>query len=128
MEKRTRIIVLWFLIIAGFLSHSLTDALPAFWGESIAAQDGPAPMGMITFMMSFTYVVPAIGILIAVYAKSKIWKIVNAVLACVLGVFCIFHMMELLEGPSPAQFLIMPLMAVAGILLAIDSVKYCKEL
>jgi hypothetical protein len=38
MEKKTRIIILWLLIIAGFLIHSLTDALPAFWGDSIVVE------------------------------------------------------------------------------------------
>lgn len=46
MEKKTRIIILWLLIIAGFLIHSLTDALPAFWGDSIVVEQGPAPPGM----------------------------------------------------------------------------------
>ena len=35
MEKKNRIILFWVLTIVGFLTHSLTDALPAFWGDSI---------------------------------------------------------------------------------------------
>lgn len=42
MEKKTRIIIFWLLIIAGFLIHSLTDALPAFWGDSIVVEQGSA--------------------------------------------------------------------------------------
>ena len=38
MEKKNRIILFWTLTVLGFLSHSLADALPAFWGESIVAQ------------------------------------------------------------------------------------------
>ena len=47
MEKKNRIILFWALTILGFLTHSLADALPAFWGQSIAAQPGPAPVGMM---------------------------------------------------------------------------------
>ena len=67
MEKKNRIILFWILTIVGFLTHSLVDALPAFWGDSIAAAEGPAPVGMITFMASLTYLVPVIGILLMVY-------------------------------------------------------------
>ena len=35
MEKKNRIILFWILNILGFLAHSLADALPAFWGQSI---------------------------------------------------------------------------------------------
>ena len=35
MEKKQRILLFWALTILGFLSHSLADALPAFWGQSI---------------------------------------------------------------------------------------------
>lgn len=42
MEKKNRIILFWVLTIVGFLTHSLTDALPAFWGDSIVAAQGPA--------------------------------------------------------------------------------------
>lgn len=36
MEKKNRITLFWTLTILGFLAHSLADALPAFWGQSIA--------------------------------------------------------------------------------------------
>ena len=127
MEKKTRIIFFWLLIIAGFITHSLTDALPAFWGDSIAAEQGPAPVGMMIFMVTFIYLIPVIGILLMVYGKSKVTKVINAVLACVMGAFGICHMAELIDGTNPAQFPVMPTMAVIGVLLAIDSVKICKK-
>ena len=127
MEKKTRIIIFWLLIIAGFLIHSLTDALPAFWGDSIVVEQGPAPVGKMVFMVIFIYLIPVIGILLMAYGRSKMTKVINAVLACIMGVFGICHMAELIGGTNPAQFPVMPTMAVIGVLLAIDSVIICKE-
>jgi len=127
MEKNNRIVILWILVITGFLTHTLADLMPAFWGESVAAMEGPAPAGMVAFMMSFTYIVPALGILLVSYCKGRGGRIANAILACVIGLFCIFHMAELLEGSCLAQYFILPVMAVVGVLLAVESVKYCKK-
>ena len=88
MEKKNRIILFWTLTILGFLSHSLADALPAFWGQS---------------------------------------KVINAVLACFVALFTLLHMSELLEAFNPVQLFIMPMMFVVALLMAIDSVKVCKE-
>lgn len=127
MEKKNRIVLFWALTILGFLSHSLTEALPAFWGDSIAAQQGPAPVGMMAFMSCLTYLVPTVGILLVVYGSGKTAKVVNAVLACFMALFTLLHMCELMECFNPVQLLIMPVMFVVALLMAIDSVKLCKE-
>ena len=126
MEKKNRIILFWILTILGFLAHSLADALPAFWGQSIAAQPGPAPVGMMSFMVCLTYLVPVIGILLMVYG-GKTARMINAVLSCFLALFTLLHMSELLEAFNPVQLLVMPMMFVLALLMAIDSVKVCKE-
>lgn len=126
MEKKNRIILFWILTIVGFLTHSLTDALPAFWGESIAAAEGPAPVGMISFMVCMTYLIPVAGILLVVYG-GKTAKIINAALACIMALFTLLHMSELIEEFNAAQLFIMPMMFVLALLMSIDSVKICKE-
>jgi hypothetical protein len=126
MEKKNRIVLFWTLTILGFLSHSLADALPAFWGQSIVAEQGPAPVGMMAFMVCLTYLVPVIGILLMVYG-GKTAKVINAVLACFVALFTLLHMSELLEAFNPVQLFIMPMMFVVALLMAIDSVKVCKE-
>jgi hypothetical protein len=126
MERRTKIIVFWTLTIAGFLTHSLTDAMPAFWGEDIAAMQPPASTGMIAFMMSITYLVPVIGILLLIYG-GKTCKTVNAVLACLMAVFTTLHMGELIEEFNAAQLVVMPMMAAIAILMAKESFKLKKE-
>ena len=100
MEKKNRIILFWILTILGFLAHSLADALPAFWGQSIAAQPGPAPVGMMSFMVCLTYLVPVIGILLMVYG-GKTARIINVVLACFMALFTLLHMSELFEAFNP---------------------------
>lgn len=126
MEKKNRIILFWTLTILGFLAHSLADALPAFWGDSIAAQQGPAPVGMMAFMACLTYFIPVVGILLMVYG-GKTAKVINAVLACFMALFTLLHMSELIEGFNPVQLLIMPMMFVLALLMAIDSVRICKQ-
>ena len=127
MEKKNRIILFWILTIVGFLTHSLVDALPAFWGDSIAAAQGPAPVGMITFMASLTYLVPVIGILLMVYG-GKTANVINAVLACFMALFTLLHMSELIEEFNAAQLVIMPMMFAIALLMAIDSIKVCKQI
>ena len=126
MEKKSRIVLFWTLTILGFLAHSLADALPAFWGDSIVAQQGPAPVGMIAFMCCLTYLVPVVGILLMVYG-GKVAKVINACLACFMALFTLLHMRELLEAFSPVQLIIMPMMFVIALLMSIDSIKICKE-
>ena len=126
MKKTIKIILFWILTILGFLAQSLADALPAFWGQSIAAQQGPAPVGMMAFMVCLTYLVPVVGILLMVYG-GKSAKVINAVLACFMALFTLLHMSELLEAFNPVQLLIMPMMFILALLMAIDSIKICKE-
>jgi len=126
MEKKNRIILFWVLTVVGFLTHSLCDALPAFWGESIVASEGPAPVGMMAFMAIMTYLVPVAGILLLVYG-GKVARVVNAVLACVMALFTLLHMSELAEAFNPVQLVVMPMMFVVALLMAIDSVKICKK-
>ena len=126
MEKKQRIILFWALTILGFLSHSQADALPAFWGQSIVAEQGPAPVGMMSFMVCLTYLVPVVDILLLVYG-GKTAKIINAVLACFVALFTLLHMSELIESFNPVQLFIMPMMFVIALLMAIDSVKICKK-
>lgn len=126
MKKTIKIILFWILTILGFLAHSLADALPAFWGQSIAAQQGPAPVGMMAFMVCLTYLVPVVGILLIVYG-GKSAKVINAVLACFMALFTLLHMSELLEAFNPVQLLIMPMMFILALLMAINSIKICKE-
>ncbi|MCR4863666.1 MAG: hypothetical protein K5850_00690 [Bacteroidales bacterium] len=126
MKKTIKIILFWILTILGFLAHSLADALPAFWGQSIAAQQGPAPVGMMAFMVCLTYLVPVVGILLMVYG-GKSAKVINAVLACFMALFTLLHMSELLEAFNPVQLLIMPMMFILALLMAINSIKICKE-
>lgn len=126
MEKKNRIVLFWILTILGFLAHSVADALPAFWGDSIVAQQGPAPVGMMAFMCCLTYLVPVVGILLIVFG-GKVAKVINACLACFMALFTLLHMSELLEAFNPVQLLIMPMMFVIALLMSVDSIKICKE-
>ena len=81
---------------------------------------------MMSFMVCLTYLVPVIGILLMVYG-GKTARMINAVLSCFMALFTLLHMSELFEAFNPVQLLIMPVMFVLALLMAIDSVKVCKE-
>ncbi len=126
MDRKSKIITFWVLTICGFLAHTITDAMPAFWGESIAAMQPPASTGMIAFMMIVSYLIPVIGILLTIYG-GKICKTINAVLACIMAVFTVFHLSELIQEFNAAQLTIMPMMSVVAIIMAKESLKMRKE-
>ena len=128
MELRKRIAFLWALVMGGFATHSLADLMPLFWSEEISVSDaGAAPVGMLVFMMTLSYLIPVAGMLCVLYSSSKAALAVNAALAVFTGLFCIFHMAELVSGFNPVQLTILPVMAVVGVLLAADSVKAARE-
>ncbi len=126
MHTRNKIVAFWILTIVGFITHTLTDAMPAFYGESIAAMSPPASTGMIAFMMTLTYLVPVVGILLVIYG-GKACRTINAVVACIMAVFTVLHMCELIESFNAAQLVTMPMMAVIAILMARESLRFRKE-
>ncbi len=128
MRKQIELITLWILIIIGFIAHTQTDMLPAFWGQSIALMPSDkTPVGMIAFMAALTYTLPVTAILIVIYGKNKGMKRTNAFLACIYALFCILHMGEWFDSFNPVQLTIMPLMAIIGCILAFKSVRYSKQ-
>jgi hypothetical protein len=78
-------------------------------------------------MASLTYLVPVIGILLMVYG-GKTANVINAVLACFMALFTLLHMSELIEEFNAAQLVIMPMMFAIALLMAIDSIKVCKQI
>ena len=99
--------------MGGFAIHSLADLMPLFWSEEISVSDaGTAPVA---------------GMLCVLYSSSKTALVVNAVLGVFTGLFCIFHMAELVSGFNPVQLAILPVMAVVGVLLAVDSIKAARK-
>lgn len=44
-----------------------------------------------------------------------------------MALFTLLHMSELIEEFNAAQLFIMPMMFVLALLMAIDSIKICKE-
>ena len=128
MTKSIKISVLWLLTICGFACHSICDVLPLFWGKNmaVAATDGNDDQGMIVFMMTLSFLIPACGVL-CMLAKAKTAKIINAVLAVLIALFNIAHAFMELPSDNAGQYIIMPMMIVIGVTLAWYSIKYVKE-
>lgn len=90
------------------------------------ATDGNVDQNMIVFMMTLSFFIPAIGVLLLM-SKIKIFKVVNAVLAALTALFNIAHAFMELPSDNAGQYVILPMMIVVGIVLAWNSIKYVKE-
>ena len=128
MTKSIKISVLWLLTICGFAAHSICDVLLMFWGKNMAvvATDGNVDQGMIVFMMTLSYLIPVCGILCVLW-KAKALKVINAVLAVLIGLFNIAHAFMELPSDNAGQYVIMPMMIIVSIVLAWYSIKYVRE-
>ena len=128
MTRNIKISILWLLTICGFACHSICDVLPMFWGQdmAVAATDGSVDQGMIVFMMTLSFLIPACGVL-CVLSKAKALKVINAMLAVLIGLFNIAHAFMELPSDNCGQYVILPMMIVVGLVLAWQSLKYVKE-
>lgn len=127
MTKSIKISVLWLLTICGFACHSICDVLPMFLGKDMAvvATDGNVDQGMVVFMMMLSYFIPACGVLCMLW-KTKVLKVINAVLASLIGLFNIAHAFMELPSDNAGQYAVMPMMIIVGLVLVWYSVKYVK--
>ena len=128
MTRSIKITILWLLTVCGFASHSICDVLPMFWGKNMAvvASDGNVDQGMIVFMMTLSYLIPACGVLCMLWT-AKALKVINAVLAVLIGLFNIAHASMELPSDNAGQYVVMPMMIIVGIVLAWYSIKYVRE-
>lgn len=126
--SKTRITVLWVAVICGFALHTLADLLPLFWDESITVEaTGNAPVGLLTFMMTVSYLIPVIGVLCTLYGRSRSWYIGNAVLAILMFLFNLFHLVELFTGFSAVQLPLLPVILVVSGFLCMESCRLIKR-
>ena len=128
MTRNIKISILWLLTISGFACHSICDVLPMFWGQNmaVAASDGNVDYGMIVFMMILSFFIPACGVLCVLW-KRKVYRVVNALLAAVIGLFNIAHAFMELPSDNAGQYVVLPMMIIIGNILAWNSIKYVKE-
>ena len=84
--------------------------------------------GMIVFMMTLSFFIPVCGLfcMLTDY-RTKFLRMVNAVLAVLIGLFNLAHVFMELPSENAGQYVIMPMMIVIGLALAWHSVKYVKE-
>ncbi len=127
MTRSAKIATLWLLTICGFATHSICDILPMFWGKDMAlvATDGNVDQSMIVLMMTLSFFIPACGIL-CLLSKTKCFKIINVILALLIALFNVAHALMELPSDNAGQYIIMPMMAVLGFVLAWHSIKYVK--
>lgn len=129
MKRNSKIVTLWLLTMCGFAYHSIADMMPMFWGKSISiASDGLVDYGMIVMIITISFLMPVCGIFsVITEMKGKTLKIVNTVLAVLIALFNVAHACMELPSENTAQYLVMPLLIIIGLLLAFHSFKYVKE-
>ena len=127
MSKQTKTIVLWLMTMGGFACHSLMDLLPLFWSQSVAiSNDGTAPAPMLLMMATLSLLLPVCGTFCLMAGRR--WALVtNVVLASVIALFNIVHAFLELPSDNAAQYIVMPLMIVIGLLLAWQSFALLRK-
>lgn len=126
--SKIKIIVLWVTVICGFALHTLADLLPLFWAESITVEaTGNAPAGLLTFMMTVSYLIPVIGVLCTLYGRGRLWYIGNVVLAILMFLFNLFHLGELFTGFSAVQLPLLPVILIVSGFLCMESWRFAKK-
>lgn len=130
MEKEiSKVSFMWVVVMVGFAMHMLADLLPIFWGANVTMPDatGEASVGMMAFMIFFSFFMPMCGLLCMQYHSNKTMRLINFVLATIMMVFNILHASELFMEFSPVQLMIHPVMIIAGIYLFIFSRREMKQ-
>ena len=126
--RHTKIAILWVPVMCGLTLHSLADLMPLFWNEAIAiSETGHAPEGLLTFMMSISYLVPVCGILLSLYGKTRSWNILNGLLATFILLFNLFHTCELFTDFSIVQLPLLPVILIVSAILCVMSWKLTKQ-
>lgn len=127
MSKQTKTTVLWLMTMGGFAFHSLMDLLPLFWSQGVAiSNDGTAPAPMLLMMATLSMLLPVCGLFCLMAGRR--WALVtNVVLALVIALFNIVHAFLELPSDNAAQYIVMPLMIVIGLLLAWQSFALLRK-
>lgn len=130
MEKEiSKVSFMWVVVMVGFAMHMLADLLPIFWGANVTMPDatGEASVGMMAFMIFFSFFMPMCGLLCMQYRSNKTMRLINFVLATIMMIFNILHASELIMEFSLVQLMIHPVMIIAGIYLFIFSRREMKR-
>ena len=128
MNRQIEMVVLWTLVIMGFLAHTMADVMPAFWGEQIVTMPTPAhSRELIAMMLGVCYTLPVLAIFLALWGKHKAWRIIHVLLTFIFTALCLLHMLEWIDEFNPVQLTVMPLMGLIGLILFVKSIKYARE-
>lgn len=128
MNRQIEMVVLWTLVIMGFLAHTMADVMPAFWGEQIVTMPTPAhSRELIAMMLGVCYTLPVLAIFLALWGKHKAWRIIHVLLTFIFTALCLLHMLEWIDEFNPVQLIVMPLMGLIGLILFVKSIKYARE-
>lgn len=126
--SKIKIAILWVMVMCGLTIHTLADLLPLFWNETVAVSDsGAAPAGLLTFMMTVTYLIPVCGILCALYGNKRPCCTANAIVATIMFLFNLFHTSELFTRFSIVQLPLLPVILAASGILCFESWKSIKK-
>ncbi len=129
MKNSTKIIVLWNVILFGFIFHSLIEMMPLFFGVNIAIPEatGNMPSSMAWMSLIF-YIVPMLCIAGMLYVTSSWFKILNLILSSIFVLMNAWHLIEhIMEGGSAIQPILLSFILLVSILLFVASLNWKKE-
>lgn len=130
MNIQQRIGVLWLIMLAGFVVHTLLGLLPVFFGQSVAmpnAQEGD--LVVATWMTLATTLLPLLLAMLLVAWQGNALRWPNLIVAVLFLLLNLVHPLETLEAEVTPwhQLLLMAFMIVLGIVLVVQSWRWVKQ-
>ncbi|WP_108866305.1 PepSY-associated TM helix domain-containing protein [Aquimarina aquimarini] len=130
LPMKTKIIVLWMLIILGFIFHHIYGLATVFFNESvfIEGSTGETPF----WAHQWRILMEGLAFLFAVLTvqlSQKWFRWTSFIWAIIVALFNVYHVAEAImhEASNYSEIWILLLMAVASILLVINLHKWKKE-
>ena len=129
MEQRkrvSRISIIWILIMAGLMYHTVLHLAPIFYGIDIVKENatGQMPLSMI-LTFGLAYLVPVIAIVAINYLRGRLRWLVNLACATLALLINTAHISELFvtSHTDPTQLFVLIPEFLLAVLLIVDSWK-----
>lgn len=127
MSNPFKIIILWSLILLGFIFHSLLATMPLFFGESITTPDATGTMPeWMNWMALAIYMIPMLMITVTLYTAAKWHTVTNLILAVLFVGINAMHLFEEF-GNSGIQTVLLSFILILSLLLILSSYRWFRE-
>lgn len=130
MNTQQRISVLWLIMLAGLVVHTLLSLLPVFFAQSVAVPNAQeSDLAAATWMTLAMMLVPLVLAMLLVILNGNTLRWPNLVFAAVFLLLNLTHPLETLEAEIVPwhQLVLMSFMIVLSAVLLAQSWRWIKQ-